>query len=191
VNGVCVCPGFLPWLFLGALSFLLLGQTLPADDPPAKQAPLRASELNERPVIGELGIPLGTCGNIQAKVIAGRDLRLKQYDGAYLVSVTHVGDTRMATPVNLRFVTAPGSSVNLARDGFELHELKTGKETGTLTDTKIRELEDGYVGKTMKLTVYEVGEFTGIPRKMPEGKVWWADARFHFSTSLVVISEQR
>jgi hypothetical protein len=177
---------------LGALSFLLLGRTLPADDPPAKQAPLRASELNERPVIGELGIPLGTCGEIQGKVIAGRDLRLKEYDGAYLLSVTHVGNKRMATPVNLRFVTAPGASVKLARDGFELHELKTGKKTGTLTDTKIRELEEGYVGKTMKLTAYEVGGFSGIPRKMPEGRViWWADTGFHFSTSLVVISEQK
>ena len=176
---------------LGALSFLLLGRTLSADDPPAKQAPLRASELNERPVIGELGIPLGTCGDIQAKVIAGRDLRLKQYDGAYLLSVTHVGNKRMATPVNLRFETAPGVSVKLASNGFELHELKTGKKTGTLTDTKIRELEDGYVGKTVKLTVYEVGGFSGIPRKMPERRIWWADTGFHFSTSLVVISEQK
>jgi hypothetical protein len=177
---------------LGALSFLLLGRTLSADDPPAKPAPLRVSELNERPVIGELGIPLGTCADIQATVIAGRDLRLKQYDGDYLLSVTHVGDKRMPTPVKLRFVTAPGASVKLARDGFELHELKTGKKAGTLTDTKIRELEEGYVGKTMKLTVYEVGGFSGIPRKMPEGNViWWADTGFHFSTSLVVIREQK
>jgi hypothetical protein len=150
---------------------------------------LRASELNERPVIGELGIPLGTCADIEAKVMAGRDLRLKQYDGAYLLSVTHVGSKRLATPVNLRFGTAPGGSVNLARDGFELHELKTGKKTGTLTDTKIRELEEGYVGKTMKLTAYEVGRFSGIPRNFPEGRLPWADTGFHFSTSLVVISE--
>jgi hypothetical protein len=176
---------------LGSLCFLLLGRTLSAGDPPAKEAPLRASELNERPVIGELGIPLGTCGDIQAKVIAGRDLRLKQYDGAYLLSVTHVGNKKMATPVHLRFGTAPGASVNLARDGFELHELKTGKKTGTLTDAKIRELEDGYVGKTMKLTVYEVGEFSGMPRNFPDGRLPWADTGFHFSTSLVVIGEQK
>jgi hypothetical protein len=182
----------LPALALfGALSFIILGRTLSADDPSAKQAPLRASELNERPVIGELGIPLGTCADIQAKVIAGRDLRLKQYDRAYLLSVTHVGNKLLATPVTLRFITAPGVSVKLASDGFELHELKTGKKTGTLTDTKIRELEEGYVGKTMKLTVYEVGGFSGIPRKMPEGRIWWADSGFHFSTSLVVISEQK
>src|SRR4051812_9921551 len=185
-------PRFLALALLGPLCFLLLGRTLSAHDPPAKPAPLRVSELNERPVIGELGIPLGTCGDIQAKVIAGRDLRLKQYDGAYLLSVTHIGNKRMATPVNLRFVIAPGASVKLASDGFELHELKTGKRTGTLTDTKIRELEEGYVGKAMKLTVYEVGGFSGIPRKMPEGRaIWWADTGFHFSTSLVVISEQK
>ncbi|HJZ92350.1 MAG TPA: hypothetical protein VKE40_15850 [Gemmataceae bacterium] len=172
------------------LCFLVLDRTLSADDPPAKPVPLQASELNERPVIGELGIPLGTCADIQAKVIAGRDLRLKQYASAYLLSVTHVGNKRLATPVNLRFVSAPGVSVKLASDGFELHELKTGKKTGTLTDTKIRELEEGYVGKTIKLTVYEVGAFSGIPRKMPEGRIWWADTGFHFSTSLVVISEQ-
>ena len=176
---------------LGPLGFLLLGPTSSAGDPPAKPAPLRASELNERPVIGELDVPLGTCADIQAKVIAGGELRLKQFDGVYLLSVTHVGNKRMTTPINLRFDKAPGVSAKLAGDHFELHELKTGKKTGSLTDAKIRELEKGYVGKTVKLTVYEVGRFSGIPQKMPEGKAfWWADTGFHFSTSLVVVSEQ-
>jgi len=57
-----------------ALCCLLLMSPLSADDSAAKQAPLRASELNERPVVGQLGVPLGTCGEIQARIMAGRDL---------------------------------------------------------------------------------------------------------------------
>ena len=124
------------------------------------------------------------------KVIAGRDLQAKEYDGAYLLSVTHVGDKRLATPVNLRFVAAPGASIKFARDGFELYELKTGKKTGSLTGTKIEELEEGYVGKNVKLTVYEVGEFSGLPRNRTKGDLLWADTGFHFWTSLVVIRER-
>jgi hypothetical protein len=177
-------------VFFGSLSFLLLGWTSSADDATPKLAHLRVSDLNERPVIGELGIPLGTCCIIQAKVIAGRDLRLKLYDGVYLLSVTHVGDKQLATPVTLQF--NPGTSVKLARDGFELHVLKTGKKAEILTGAKIRELEKDYVGTTMSLNVYETGGFFGIPRKMPEGReIWWAGPEFGFSTSLVVISERK
>ena len=42
------------------------------------------------------------------------------------------------------------------------------------------------------MTLYEAGTFSAIPRKMPDGKViWWTDTGFHFSTSLVIISEQK
>jgi len=105
--------------------------------------------------------------------------------------VTHVNGEPLATPVNLRFRTAPGAAVNLARDGFELHELKTGKKTGMLTDMQIGALEEGYLGKTIKLTAYEVGGFSGIPRILPEGTVVWADVGFHFSTSLVILRERK
>ena len=162
-----------------------------AEDPPAKKAPLSIAELNERPVIGELGIPLGTCGEIQATIIAGRDLRLKQYVSAYLLSVTHVAGKKLATPVNLRFGSAPGAMVDLASDAFELHELKTGKKTGMLTGEKIQELEKGYVGKTVKLTVYEVGGFRGTPRNFPKGELGGADVGFGFSTSLVILRERK
>jgi hypothetical protein len=152
---------------------------------------VRVAELNERPVIGQLGIPLGTCEEIRAKIIAGRDLRLKQYDGVYLLSVTQVAGKELASPVVLRFSTAPGAAVNLANDGFELHQLKTGRKAESLTDTKIQGLEKGYVGKTIKLTVYEVGGFSGIPRNLPKGTAVWADVGFGFSTSLVILRERQ
>jgi hypothetical protein len=170
---------------------LFFGSKLYAADPPAKKVPLPVAELNERPVIGQLGIPLGTCGEIQAKIIAGRDLRLKQFDGVYLLSVTHVAGKELPTPLNLRFSPARGATVNLANDSFALHELKTGHKTGSLTDTKIRDLEKGYVGKTVKLTVYEVGGFSGIPQNLPDGTPVWADVGFGFSTSLVILRERK
>ena len=91
-------PQYRVFAFLGTLVCLILGSNVYAADPPAKKAPVTVAELNERPVIGQLGIPLGTCGEIQAKIIAGRELRLKQYDGAYLLSVTHVGGKELKSP---------------------------------------------------------------------------------------------
>ncbi|WP_020474765.1 hypothetical protein [Zavarzinella formosa] len=181
-SGVCALLGALFCLFLAKLC---------ADDPPAKKAPLSVAELNERPVIGQLGLPLGTCAEIEAKIIAGRELRQKQYDGAYLLSVTHVAGKKLATPAILRFDIGPGMTVKLARGNFELHELKTGKKTGSLTGEEILKLEEGYVGKTVKLSVYEVGSFHGLPRKLPSDRlIYWADTEFYFSTSLVILHER-
>lgn len=184
-------PKFRVSALLGLLCGLVLGSDSRADGPADKKTPFNVSELNERPIIGRLCMPLGTCGEIEATIIAGRDLREKQYDGVYLLSVTHVVGKKLASRVVLRFSTAPGVTVGLARDGFELHELKTGKKTGTLTDATVRELEKGYLGKTVKLTVYEVGAFSGLPCNLPDRKFWWADTGFHFSTSLVVVRERK
>lgn len=47
-----------------------------------------------------------------------------------------------------------------------------------------------FLGKKVRLVVYEVGSFHGIPHQLPEGVPVWADLGFHFSTSLTVLKER-
>ena len=86
-------------------------------------------------------------------------------------------------------------SAELARDHFDLYVLKNGGgffgETIERKDVKlntevIEKLEKGYVGKTVRLVVYEVGSFYGLPEKLPGA---WQDVAFGFYTSLVVLNE--
>jgi hypothetical protein len=46
------------------------------------------------------------------------------------------------------------------------------------------------VGKKVRLAVYEVGSFDGIPNPLPPDVLLWADWGFQFSTSLIVLSER-
>src|SRR4029079_16003896 len=71
----------------------------------AAKRPISLDELNTRQVVGTLGKPLGTAVEIKGKVIAGSELRLKQYDGVYLLKVSHGDGKELDQPVVLRFST--------------------------------------------------------------------------------------
>ena len=59
-----------------------------------------------------------------------------------------------------------------------------------MNSSQIAELEKGYDGKTVRLVVYEIGSFGGIPAKLPDDVPIWADSGYHFSTSLTVVAER-
>lgn len=158
------------------------GQEKPAE------TPITLEELNRRNVVGNLGLPLGTAVEIEAEVVSGRGLG-KEYDSLYLLKVTHVDGKELTTPPLIQF-SAPGfARVKLANHTFALYELKHGTKTGSLDSAQIEELEKGYVGKKVRLVVYEVGRFDGIPDQLPKDMLVWADVGFHFSTSLIVLKE--
>jgi hypothetical protein len=50
--------------------------------------PISWRDINEKPVIGMLGLPLGTTAELQATVVSGDSLRTKQDEGEYLLMVT-------------------------------------------------------------------------------------------------------
>ena len=165
-------------------------QPQPATEDRTDAEPLTIADLNERQVIGQLGVPLGTVVEIKATVVAGDDLRKKLYQGAYLLRVTEVdGRGLESLPVMTFFV--PGfSSVKLARNDFELHKMKTGKKVSSLNQEQIETLQQGYVGQQMRLVVYEIGRFAGIPKQLPNDVMSWADVGYGFSTSLYVLAER-
>jgi hypothetical protein len=169
------------------LSLLFLAFGCVADAQEAAKGPITLDELNNRQVVGTLGKPLGTVVEIEAKVIEGSELRLKQFDGEYLLRVTHVDGNKLDQPAVLQFSTG-FSVVELANDDFSLYELKHHKKASSLNSSQISELQKGYVGRSVRLAVYEVGSFRGVPKGLPKDVLTWADVSFHFDTSLVILA---
>lgn len=164
---------------------------VPGAEKSGKETPIEIAELNRRPVAGALGVPLGTAVEIQARVVAGRDLRSKAYDGLYLLKVTHVAGRKLDDFQTVKFTVAGFVSVQLARNAFELFHLKTGKRAESLNSKQVAQLENGYVGRNVRLVVYETGGFVGIPHKFPTDVPVPASSGFHFATELVVLAERR
>jgi hypothetical protein len=138
-------------------------------------------------IVGQLGVPLGTVVEIDATIIAGSSLGRKGLDSEYLLKVSKVGSKSVAQPPICQFHPSPFEKVNLARDDFSLHELKTGRKTGKLSAAQIEALQRGYVGKTYRLIVYEEGVFSGVPANLPENYPVWADRGFGFRSYLMVL----
>jgi hypothetical protein len=161
--------------------------------PPQVERP-PAPPATSRPVlrtpIGALGLPLGTVAEIRVTVFAGRELRMKRYDGEYLLRVTHVNGNELSEPQFVEFGVPAFLRKGLARTPHELYEIRHGRKAASLDDRQIERLERGYVGKEFKLTAYETGRFDGIPSNWPSDVPMWADHGFGFSTSLVVLAER-
>jgi hypothetical protein len=155
-----------------------------------KPQPISIEELNTRPVIGELGVPLGTVVEVDAVVVSGDEIRSKASSGTYLLKITHVGGNKLNKDRLMPFFVPGFVSVQLASNTFALRELKHGKKARSLGDDQIDEMEKGYVGKSIRLAVYEVGSFAGMPADLPEDVPVWQDFGFRFSTLLTVLAER-
>lgn len=104
--------------------------------------------------------------------------------------MTEVAGRPIGKPFNIEFTVPALANVKLARDPFQLYELKTGNKIGRLDSNQIAELEKGYVGNEMRLAAYETGGYSGIPRDLPQDVPSWQDHSFAFSTSLVLLAER-
>ena len=156
-----------------------------------KQKPVTTAELNQRSLVGKLGIPLGTATEIEAEIVSWRSLRFKKYQSAYLLKITHVAGRKIDKSITVEFNIPGFASVELANDTFSLYELRNGKKTGKLDSSQIDDLENGYVGKSVRLVVYESGGFSGRPNNLPKDVPLWQDTGFHFSTYLYVVAERK
>jgi hypothetical protein len=178
-------------LFLFYIAVAIFCTSCEKDPEQSTEVPITLEELNRRNVIGNLGLRLGTAVEIEAEVVSGSSLRMKGYDFKYLLKVTHVDNKALSTTPVMQFYLAPGvASVELANDTFALYKMKHGEKAESLASAKIAEIEKGYVGKKMRLIVYEVGSFHGIPNQLlsKDGPIW-ADTPFHFSTLLAVLNK--
>ena len=168
---------------------LLLSALSAAPQSQSQPAPITLDDLRTRPVIGNLGVPLGTAVELEATIIAGRDLHMKAYDGEYLLRVIKVNGKPLPNPPVMQFHAPTYTGVPLPQNEFDLYEYKKGKKTGTLTSDQISALEKGYVASTVRLLAYESGEFSGIPH-LPPGSPNWQDHAFTFTTHLLIMAKR-
>jgi hypothetical protein len=173
-------------LFL-AVSHLACAHAHPKE---STESPLTAAALSQHPVVGRLGLALGTPTEIEAIVIAGSELRVKEYDGSYLLRVTKVDGRLLAEPPLMRFAVRGFAEVQLANDPFHLYELKMKGKAEQLSSEQIGKLEEGYVGKQVRVVAYEEGGYSGIPHHLPKDVPIWADRSFAFRTWLIVLAER-
>jgi hypothetical protein len=96
----------------------------------------------------------------------------------------------LPAPQTFEFSLPGFVNVNLARNSLDLYEMKTGKKAGHLDPDQVSNLERGYVGKQVTLTVYETGGYSGVPKNLPAGVIW-QDRSFAFRTYLVVLAEMK
>lgn len=127
---------------------------------------------------------------IEAEVVSGRSMRSKRNNSLYLLKVLNVDGKALKTSPLMQFSSPGFADAELANHTFALYELKHGSKAKSLNSTQIEELEKGYVGKKVRLFVYEVCSFHGIPGQLPEDVPVWGDIGLHFSTSLTVLSER-
>jgi hypothetical protein len=163
--------------------------TSPKGGRAAAGSEIRWSDLNDRPVIGRLGVPMGRAVEIDATIVAGRELGDKASDGTYLLRVNEV-ERKAIEPVVIPFYVQSWGDAKLASNEFDLYKLKKGKKAGSLNEDQIKEIERGYVGKRVTLAVYEVGQFSGIPGNLPKDAAIWQDHGYCFQTELVVMRER-
>jgi hypothetical protein len=155
-------------------------------------SPLTANALTDAPVIGSLGLPLGTVTEIECSVFNGQETRMKEFSSSYLLRVKTVNGHPLAQPVEIPFVVGPGASADLAEDPFSLYKRKTGRDPAQLSSNDIAELEKDYVGKPRRLIVYETGGFSGVPRDNPADLPYaiWQDHMWAFTTHVEVLGER-
>jgi len=176
-------------IIISALVFLAAGCATDRKDAASATRP-SASSLAEHPIVGTLGVPLGTVVEIRAVIVAGSETRMKEYQSSYLLRVSKVDGQPLSLPPLMKFSVPGFVSVKLVNDDFDLYELKNGKKTGSLDSSQIEKLQKGYIGKQVRLAVYETGGYSGIPANLPSDVPIWQDHGFGFYTSLVILAER-
>jgi hypothetical protein len=154
---------------------------------PADQGPLTYKDLMQRPVLGLLGVPLGTVAEIEAEIVRGGNAKA---DPDFMLRVTAVDNVPLPDAMNMRFSVPAFVRVPIASNYFELHKLKTGERAASLDTAQMEQLAEGYVGKRVRLACYESGGFSGMPKNKPPDVPSWQDRGFGFSTSLIVLADR-
>jgi hypothetical protein len=147
--------------------------------------------LQQADVIGRTGVPLGKVVVMEVTVVAG-DENSKRGAGKYYLRVNVADGVKPAESPMMSFGGRVPGTMPLPGNTIELYRHKHNRDPDVdLDDQQIRELEKGYVGKTLKLLAYETGRFAGIPERLPKDYRPWQDHRFMFVTELVILGDAK
>jgi hypothetical protein len=158
--------------------------------PSSQVTSISFDDLNDRPVIGRLGQPLGRCMEIEATLFNGDDLRTKGDEGRFLLRVIKVNGQTIREPVLIPFVVPGFVATDLFTSEDELDHKRKEIEEPELTPEQFKTLVKTISARTQRLCVYEEGGFSGMPATMPKDAPGWQDHGFGFGTWLVVLVDR-
>lgn len=173
-------------LVLAALVFASAPTAPAAADPPADTA-VSVKQL-QGGVKGLLGARLGRCVKVQGRIVRGAEGKSRT-GGLYRLQAAHVDGKALPAPIEFEF-EPHSAAVEAALPSDEASLLKSRKGTkpaGGDRAEQIRELEQGYVGRTVSVLAYETGGFEGVPEGLPAAFPVWQDHGFSFISKLVVL----
>jgi hypothetical protein len=135
---------------------------LSAADEPRRPEPINVADLNERPVIGMLGQPLGTVVTIKGDVVDGSKIRIKDLSGKPVLQVARVNGQPVESRPILQFDSFRSESSGVAPA----------------------------IGTHFAYLAYENGEFGGLPNEAREYVGPVASLGFRFRTKLVLLRDE-
>ncbi len=147
---------------------------------------LTVAELRQRPVIGELSVPLGTIVDLTAEVVSGNSLRWKYAEGRYLLRVIKVERHVLDHPVIMDFEHWSPDPCDLACDDAEFQDVVRRKLKEGATQADVNAFASHYVGRKYRLVGFESGGFSGVPDVKP-GMIPYSGYAYGFHNKLVVM----
>lgn len=169
--------------YLAVVAAIVASSYLIADEKkPERLEPIAAASLNQRDVIGKIGVPLGHGATIEATVVSGSSLNRKGYDDLFLLQVDVVNGRKIDPALMMEFQVDHGANTTLVSTVDELRNRSSQKDS-VLTQDEYANVVRSYVGSRVKLFAYESGEYRGLPSEFVFGR---ATRGFGFSTFLVV-----
>lgn len=132
-----------------------------------------------------LSVPFGKICSMEVVVVRGDDLKLKVYEGTYLLKVQSVNGEKLPEPILFSFQDKTG---RLPGSFGELYRSNHKKSTGAIAVKEIQRLELNYVGRHYLIVAYETGQFIGFPEGYFDYQPIQSGTSFHFENSLVVLS---
>ncbi len=159
----------------------------PTGNTPARNVPhtaLTLDDLDRRPIIGRLGVPLGTLVCVDITVIRGDDLGTKADVGSYRVRVDRVQGKPVSPPLVMPFI-AMFTRPKIPSDSAELPALRGGRVGDEPDPEKDEAVEARFIGRSFHFRAYEVGRFDGAPTNLPA--VYWQEHGFAFVPLLLLV----
>ena len=149
---------------------------------------LTVSNLQSQPVVGSLGVPLGTIVKIRATVVALTS-GSETHSARFLLQIDEIEGHPVSRPFNLSFFTeyeTPSIPTSTAQEFLR----KNGRPPTPRDSDQLAEIERQYANKSYQFVVYESGLFGGRPTgELPAHAYMHAGPPFTFMNSLRVIGQ--
>ncbi len=119
---------------------------------------------NSSSVIKEnLDFPFGTLLKLKVEIVDGTDLKMKVFEGRYLVKIKEINGVSVAKPLIMEFEDDSGE---FPTEDFSLYKKLYNKEAEhDFSLDQIKKMQKDYVGKTFTVLAYESGKFVGNPKE--------------------------